>query len=73
MFTLHSVAGGVCAPQGFFADGISAGLKPDNQKDLAFIYSDHWLTFVQFSHPTAFKLLPSNTLKNMRFNRPTLF
>jgi glutamate N-acetyltransferase/amino-acid N-acetyltransferase len=40
MFTLHSVAGGVCAPQGFFADGISAGLKPDNQKDLAFIYSD---------------------------------
>ena len=40
MFTLTPIDGGVCAPKGFFADGISAGLKPDNQKDLAFIYSD---------------------------------
>ena len=32
--------GGVCAAEGFFADGISAGLKPDNAKDMAFIYSD---------------------------------
>jgi len=40
MFTLLSIDGGICAPDGFHADGISAGLKPDNQKDLAFIYSD---------------------------------
>ncbi|WP_457593322.1 bifunctional glutamate N-acetyltransferase/amino-acid acetyltransferase ArgJ [Hydrogenimonas sp.] len=40
MFTLLSIEGGVCAPQGFYADGISAGLKPENQKDLAFIHSD---------------------------------
>lgn len=30
----------ICAADGFYADGISIGLKPDNQKDLAFIYSD---------------------------------
>ena len=40
MFTLISIDGGVCAPNGFFADGRSVGLKPNNQKDLAFIYSD---------------------------------
>jgi len=40
MFTLISIDDGVCAPNGFFADGQSIGLKPDNQKDLAFIYSD---------------------------------
>jgi len=31
---------GVCSAEGFFADGISAGLKPDGAKDMAFIYSD---------------------------------
>ncbi len=40
MFTLLSVDKGVCAPAGFFADGVCSGLKPDGKKDLAFIYSD---------------------------------
>ena len=40
MFTITPIDGGVCAPEGFFADGKSAGLKSNNQKDLAFIYSD---------------------------------
>ncbi len=40
MFTTLSIDGGICAPDGFFADGISAGLKPDGQRDLAFIHSD---------------------------------
>ena len=31
---------GVCAADGFFADGVSAGLKADDAKDMAFIYSD---------------------------------
>ncbi len=31
---------GVCAPQGFYADGIAIGLKAKGAKDLAFIYSD---------------------------------
>jgi glutamate N-acetyltransferase/amino-acid N-acetyltransferase len=31
---------GVCASDGFFADGVSAGLKQNSAKDMAFIYSD---------------------------------
>jgi glutamate N-acetyltransferase/amino-acid N-acetyltransferase len=33
--------GGVCASEGFFADGVSAGLKKENAKDMAFIYSEN--------------------------------
>ncbi|WP_457597635.1 bifunctional glutamate N-acetyltransferase/amino-acid acetyltransferase ArgJ [Hydrogenimonas sp.] len=40
MYTLTSIEGGVCAPEGFFADGIAAGLKGGESKDLAFIHSD---------------------------------
>ncbi len=39
-YRLKKLDGGVCAPQGFFADGIAAGLKPDGALDMAFIYSD---------------------------------
>lgn len=31
---------GVCAAEGFYADGIAIGLKSKNQKDIAFIYSE---------------------------------
>ena len=40
MYTLIPVKGGVCAAQGFYADGIAAGLKPDGAKDMAFIHAD---------------------------------
>ena len=30
---------GVCAPRGFIADGVAAGLKKDNALDMAFIYA----------------------------------
>ena len=40
MHNITQIDGGVCASDGFFADGVSAGLKPDGAKDLAFIYSD---------------------------------
>ncbi|MDH5463976.1 MAG: bifunctional glutamate N-acetyltransferase/amino-acid acetyltransferase ArgJ [Thiovulaceae bacterium] len=30
----------ICAVKGFYANGISAGLKPNGAKDLAFIYAD---------------------------------
>ena len=33
--------GGVCLSDGFYSDAISAGLKSDNAKDMAFIYSDN--------------------------------
>lgn len=39
MYKLLQVDSGVCASNGFFSDGISAGLKPNNALDMAFIYS----------------------------------
>lgn len=40
MYKLTKIDGGVCAAQGFYADGVSAGLKAKMAKDMAFIYSD---------------------------------
>ena len=40
MYKLQQLDSGVCTSKGFFADGISAGLKPNNALDMAFIYSE---------------------------------
>ena len=40
MYKIVQTTGGVCASQGFFADGVSAGLKSQNAKDMAFLYSE---------------------------------
>ena len=40
MYKLIELKTGVCSAQGFFTDGISAGLKANNAKDMAFIYSE---------------------------------
>jgi len=40
LYKIVQTTGGVCASRGFFSDGISAGLKPDGAKDMAFIYSE---------------------------------
>jgi len=40
LYKLIKIDGGVCSAKGFFADGISAGLKPNNALDMAFIYSE---------------------------------
>jgi len=40
MYNLFSIKGGVCAPNGFFADSASAGLRSDGSDDIASIYSD---------------------------------
>jgi len=40
LYNLTKIEGGVCAAQGFYADGISAGLKSKMAKDMAFVYSD---------------------------------
>ena len=39
MYKLTKLESGVCAADGFYADGVSAGLKAENAKDMAFIYS----------------------------------
>ncbi len=40
MYKITKKDGGVTLPQGFFADGVNAGLKPNGAKDVAFIYSE---------------------------------
>ena len=40
MFNLFLIVYGVCAPIGFYCDGVSAGLKADSQLDIAFIYAN---------------------------------
>ncbi|WP_373069384.1 bifunctional glutamate N-acetyltransferase/amino-acid acetyltransferase ArgJ [Sulfurimonas sp.] len=40
MYKLTSLDSGVCSADGFFADGVSAGLKANGAPDMAFIYSD---------------------------------
>ncbi|PZT47558.1 bifunctional ornithine acetyltransferase/N-acetylglutamate synthase [Helicobacter valdiviensis] len=40
MFRIFPIYDGICAADGFFCDGVSAGLKKDNAPDIAFIYSD---------------------------------
>ena len=40
MYKLEELTGSICAADGFFADGVSAGLKPNGGKDMAFIYSE---------------------------------
>lgn len=40
MYKIEQVIGGICASEGFFADGVSAGLKAKNAKDMAFVYSE---------------------------------
>ncbi|MFT7860651.1 MAG: bifunctional glutamate N-acetyltransferase/amino-acid acetyltransferase ArgJ [Sulfurimonas sp.] len=40
MYKLEEIKGGVCAAEGFYADGVSAGLKAEGAKDMAFIYSE---------------------------------
>jgi len=39
LYKLTKLESGVCAADGFYADGVSAGLKAENAKDMAFIYS----------------------------------
>jgi glutamate N-acetyltransferase / amino-acid N-acetyltransferase len=40
LYKIVQTSGGVCLADGFFADGVSAGLKKNSAKDMAFIYSD---------------------------------
>lgn len=37
---MHAIAGGVTAPEGFFATGVACGLKKDGKKDLAIVCSE---------------------------------
>jgi glutamate N-acetyltransferase/amino-acid N-acetyltransferase len=40
LYKIIEIKSGICSSHGFFADGISAGLKQEGALDMAFIYSD---------------------------------
>ncbi|WP_298496399.1 bifunctional glutamate N-acetyltransferase/amino-acid acetyltransferase ArgJ [Helicobacter sp. UBA3407] len=40
MFSFFPIQGGIAVAKGFYCDGVSAGLKPNGEPDVAFIYSD---------------------------------
>lgn len=40
MFNFFPVKGGLCNIKGFFCGGVSTGMKPNGDKDVAFIYSE---------------------------------
>jgi len=40
LYKLIELESGICSASGFYADGISAGLKAKSAKDMAFIYSE---------------------------------
>lgn len=44
MYKLHKIDGGLCVVDGFYANGVSIGLKKEGAKDLAYIYSDRLCT-----------------------------
>lgn len=41
MFSIFSIEGGVASVDGFFCDGVSIGLKPNQELDFGFIYSEN--------------------------------
>ena len=40
MYKIVQTNEGVCCVEGFYADGVSAGLKPNGALDMAFVYAD---------------------------------
>lgn len=63
MFDIIPVKGGINAPQGFYADGVSAGLKPPLADgtpalDVAFLYSEDALKPFTLFTSNAFQAAP---------------
>ena len=40
MFNIFPIKGDISNIDGFYCDGVSAGLKPNDELDMGFIYSD---------------------------------
>lgn len=57
-FTIFPIEGGSSAPEGFFVDGVSAGLKPNNKPDVAIIYSSSMCKIGAIFTKNSFKAAP---------------
>lgn len=58
MFDIIPIKGGICAIDGIYCDGVSAGLKADGALDVAFIYSDKMLSVEALFTQNKFKAAP---------------
>lgn len=58
MFEILSIDGGVCAPEGFVADGICAGLKGGDRLDIGYIYMQRPCKVHAYFTKNAFKAAP---------------
>lgn len=58
MFDIIPIKGGICAVDGIYCDGVSAGLKTNGALDVAFIYSDKMLSIEALFTQNKFKAAP---------------
>ena len=58
MFDIIPIKGGICAIDGIYCDGVSAGLKANGALDVAFIYSDKMLSIEALFTQNKFKAAP---------------
>ncbi|WP_200762683.1 bifunctional glutamate N-acetyltransferase/amino-acid acetyltransferase ArgJ [Nitrosophilus alvini] len=72
MFEIYPVNGGISAVNGFYCDGVSAGLKPEGELDIGFIYSDRLCSISTVFTQNRFQAAPikhflQNSIKKTNF------
>lgn len=67
---MEVIEGGITAPQGFKASGVSAGIKKNNKKDVALVYSENMCSAASVYTINKFKAAPlvvtEENLKNKK-------
>lgn len=58
MFDIIPISGGICAIDGIYCDGVSAGLKANGALDIAFIYSEKMMSVEAIFTQNRFKAAP---------------
>ena len=74
MFDIIPIKGGICAIDGIYCDGVSAGLKANGALDIAFIYSEKMLQVEAIFTQNKFKAAPlRHFLRESGANRQSNF
>ncbi len=73
MFSIFPIKGTISDIDGFYCDGISAGLKPNNAKDMGFIYSDTLCDVKAIFTANKFQAAPLKHFQNYDKNFQTNF
>ena len=73
MFSIYPIKGTISDIDGFYCDGISANLKPDNALDMGFIYSDTLCEIEAIFTSNKFQAAPLKHYQNYKNNFKTNF